>query len=99
MLDEFNAQMQPRLAWPDAAPVARAYLDQMVRAERILDQRAQELDVLLDRAETGAASSAELRAMASTLEADATAVEGGLLGGDAHRLTALAGVLRGMAGM
>ncbi|UCC25552.1 MAG: hypothetical protein JSU98_00380 [Gemmatimonadales bacterium] len=98
-LDEFNAQMQPHLSWPDAAPVARAYLDQMIRAKRILAERAEALDALLERAETDTASAAELQGMAATLEADAAQVEAGLQGGDAARLSALAGVLRGMAGM
>ncbi|HSG46695.1 MAG TPA: hypothetical protein VLA43_02655, partial [Longimicrobiales bacterium] len=98
MLDEFNAQMQPHFSWPAAAPVARAYLDQMVRHHRILDATAQAVDALLDRAEAGRASAAELTALAARLEADAQAVRDGTLGGDAERLSELAVVLRGMAG-
>ncbi|MDT8342135.1 MAG: hypothetical protein RQ751_11540 [Longimicrobiales bacterium] len=97
MFDEFNAQLQPRFEWPASAPVARSYLDQMVRHHRILDATARAVDALLDRAATGSASAADLNAMAARLEADARAVRAGTLGGDAERLSALAGVLRGMA--
>ncbi|HET9949250.1 MAG TPA: hypothetical protein VFQ22_10040 [Longimicrobiales bacterium] len=93
-LDHFNAQHQPVVEWPAAPPVARAYLDQMVRARRILDTRAREIDAVLDRVEAGSASAAEVRALADTLERDAAEVRAGRLGGDAQRLTALAGVLR-----
>jgi hypothetical protein len=96
-VDQFNAQMQPRFEWPAAPPVARAYLDQMVRHHRILDARAEAVDALLDRAESGSADDAELRRMAATLDSDAAAVQAGTLGGDAPRLSALAGVLRAMA--
>lgn len=98
-LDEFNAQLQPRLEWPAAPPVARAYLDQLVRNGRILEERAAAVDRLLTRAEGGSATPTALREMAATLEADAAAVEAGMLGGDQERLSALAGILRGMAGM
>ena len=64
-LERFNAQLQPQISWPNAVPVARAYLDQLVRHGRILDLRAGEVSRLL--------------------------------GGDAERLSKLAGVLRGLA--
>jgi hypothetical protein len=65
--------------------------------ERILDERAEAVGELLDRAEAGSASDAELREMALRLEMDAEAVRDGELGGDAERLTRLAEVLRGLA--
>ncbi len=95
--DEFNAQLQPRITWPDAVPVARAYLDQLVRHRRILDERADAVSRLLDRADAGQASADQLGAMADRLAGDAAAVRAGTQGGDADRLAKLAGVLRGLA--
>jgi hypothetical protein len=96
-IDRFNAQTQPRLEWPAAVPVARSYLDQMVRNHRILNERAEELTQLLERAGSGDASDAELTSMAGTLEADVRAIRAGELGGDAERMSRLAEVLRGLA--
>jgi hypothetical protein len=96
-MDRFNAQLQPRISWPNAVPVARAYLDQLVRHARIVDVRAGEISRLLDQAALGQASSVDLGAAADALDADAAAVRNGTLGGDADRLSKLAGVLRGLA--
>jgi hypothetical protein len=93
----FNPQHQDRVEWPAAVPVARSYLEQMVRADRILDARAEAVSALLDRAEGGSASAAELRSMAATLEADVAAIEAGSAGGDADRTAKLADVLRRLA--
>jgi hypothetical protein len=97
-VDQFNAQLQPQFTWPAAAPVARAYLDQMVRAGRILNARAAELDALLDRVERGAVPAAELRQAADRIDADVAAIRAGTAGGDAERLARMAEVLRGIAG-
>jgi hypothetical protein len=96
--EQFNAQLQPRFTWPAAVPVARAYLDQMVRGGRILDARAAELRTLLDRAELGTVPDAELRQAAERLDADVAAIRTGTMGGDAERLGHMADVLRGLAG-
>ncbi|HUG36141.1 MAG TPA: hypothetical protein VML54_04270, partial [Candidatus Limnocylindrales bacterium] len=95
--DQVNVQHQQRIEWPAAVPVAQAYLDQMVRARRILDARAREVDAMLRRAEHGQASAAELRQLASRLDADVAAIEAGTLGGDAERTSKLADVLRGFS--
>jgi hypothetical protein len=97
-MEQFNAQLQPRFTWPAAAPVARAYLDQMVRSGRILSARADELDALLGRVERGSVPAAELRQAAARLDSDAEAIRAGTLGGDAERLARIAEVLRGIAG-
>lgn len=99
MLAEFNAQMQPMFEWPATAPVARSYLEQMVRADRILRVRAAEVDALITRAEGGANVATELNRMADQLDRDAAAIEDGLMGGDSERTAALAATLRGMAAM
>jgi hypothetical protein len=96
-VEQFNAQLQPRFTWPAAAPVARAYLDQMVRAGRILTTRAAEIDALLGRVARGGVPAAELRQAAARLDADAAAVRAGTIGGDAERLARIAEVLRGIA--
>ncbi|MSR21575.1 MAG: hypothetical protein EXR91_11490 [Gemmatimonadetes bacterium] len=96
--EQFNAQLQPRFTWPAAVPVARAYLDQMVRAGRILNARAAELRTLLERAQRGNVPAAELRQAAARLDADVAAVNAGTIGGDAERLARMAEVLRGLAG-
>jgi hypothetical protein len=97
-VEQFNAQLQPRFTWPAAAPVARAYLDQMVRSGRILSPRANELDALLGRVERGSVPGAELRQAADRIDLDVAAIRAGTLGGDADRLARLAQVLRGIAG-
>ena len=96
-MDEFNAQLQPHVEWPAAVPVAQAYLDQMVRANRILNDRADEIQSVLDQAGSGSASAMQLNGLASRLEADAAAIAAGELGGDAERMAKLAEVLRGLA--
>ena len=96
-MERFNAQLQPQITWPNAVPVARAYLDQLVRHGRILDARAGEVSRLLDSAARGQASGGDLRAAADALAADAESVREGTLGGDAERLSKLAEVLRGLA--
>jgi hypothetical protein len=96
-LDMFNAQLQPMVSWPAAVPVAQAYLDQMVRGNGILTARASSIQSVLDRAERGSASTAELTATATQLEADAAQIRAGTAGGDAERMEKLAGVLRELA--
>lgn len=91
-LNEFNAQMQPRYEWPAAEPVARAYLEQLVRHNRILAVRAAEVEGALD-----SGNAAALSAAADAIAGDAEAVRAGRLGGDALRLERLAATLRGMA--
>jgi hypothetical protein len=96
-VEQFNAQHQPRFTWPAAVPVARAYLDQMIRSGRILEARATELRTLLERADGGRVPAAELRQAASRIDADIMSIRAGTLGGDAERLGRIAEVLRALA--
>lgn len=96
-LDQFNAQLQPKIEWPAAVPVAQAYLDQMVRANRILSARATQIQSVLDAFEAGRATTMQLSGLAAQLEADADAIRAGELGGDAERMAKVADVLRGLA--
>ncbi len=93
MMNEFNAQLQPKVEWAPTRDVAQAYLDQMTRANRILNDRASEIQSALD-ANAGAMS---LNNLAAEIEADVVQIESGELGGDAERMAKLAAVLRGMA--
>jgi len=94
----FNAQLQPRVTWPDVPVVAQAYLDQLVRGNGVLTARAARLQSVIDRADAGTATAQQLRAAAAELDADVAAIRAGTLGGDADRMVKLAAVLRGMAG-
>lgn len=93
MMNEFNAQLQPQVEWEPSVDVAQSYLDQMVRANRIRNDRAQEIQ----RALNGNASSMQLNTLAGAIEADVVQINAGELGGDAERMDKLARVLRGMA--
>jgi hypothetical protein len=93
-IDQFNAQLQPRVEWPASVPVARSYLDQMVRGNGILTDRVPTVVDILDRAGRGNASRLQLGEVAAQLEADAAAIRSGTLGGDERRLELLASALR-----
>ena len=98
-IDVFNAQQQPRIAWPATPVVARAYLDQLTRSNTIPAERAQAVRSALDRAER-TRSGAESGAAGAPLETLAREVEG-LAGSaarrDAARLRSLAETLRGIS--
>ncbi len=93
VMDEFNAQLQPRFEWEPSVDVAQAYLDQMVRANRIVNSRAQQTQWVL----SGNASATQLNDVAAALEADVELIHARELGGDAERMAKLAAVLRGLA--
>ncbi len=94
VMDVFNAQLQPRFEWEPSADVAESYLIQLARSDRILDERAQEVEVALRQARSGQPNRSELSRLAGRLDADAAAVRAGTLGGDAEKLEKLAEVLR-----
>jgi hypothetical protein len=91
--DEFNPQDQRRIVWPPAFPVARAYLDQIVRADASRQQWATPVYAELDRLErlAGAQRAQGLNALASRLEGDVARV------GDSQRMPALIRVVRELA--
>ncbi|HEX2442469.1 MAG TPA: hypothetical protein VHJ77_00885 [Vicinamibacterales bacterium] len=94
----FNAQHQPKIAWPASTIVARAYLDQLGRSKGIRPERAQALTTALDRAdeirtgqEKGAPAIVEqLNTLAGQLESDASAASGR----DAATMRSLADTLK-----
>ena len=94
----FNAQQQRRVEWPARPVVARAYLDQLERADALPAERRAALSDLLDRVDrggtgTGPGVAAELRSAAAALEDDLA--EAG--GRTAQRLRALAEILASLA--
>ncbi len=91
--DQFNAQLQPKITWPAAFPVARAYLDQLVRNDGLRRAWAAPVGRSLDRAERlkGPARRTALTALAKQLDQDAAGA------GDADRVRKLAAVLTELA--
>jgi hypothetical protein len=92
--DHFNAQEQPKLVWPPAFVVARAYVDQLVRGNGIARERSDAITRELRRAETlsGGEQRTALRALATQLDADAQTAT------DPARVRALGAVVRRIAG-
>jgi hypothetical protein len=93
VMDEYNPQSQPRLAWPAAFPVARSYLDQLVRNEGLSAARTTAIASALNAAEaaSGAARRDQLNALATELDGDAAGAR------DADRVRALAAAVRDLA--
>ncbi len=93
VMEEYNPQAQPRLVWPAAFPVARAYLDQLVRNGGLPPARTGEIAEALDTAE--AASGAARR---SALDRLATSLDGDVSGSsDPDRVRAMGQVVRDLA--
>jgi hypothetical protein len=91
--DELNPQMQPKLVWPAAFVVARAYVDQLVRDNGLPTARTSAISSALKSAEAmkGAGRVNALKKLAGELDRDAGSAS------DAARVRALAGVVRGLA--
>ena len=92
--DTFNPQLQRRVDWPAHPMVARAYLDQLGRADAIAPERATALTDLLDRIPGDRApSTRELESMATALTLDSETTSGR----NQARLRALAATVTGLA--
>ncbi len=89
----FNPQNQPKLAWPAHFAVARAYLDQLVRADSLRQSWAAPVTRELARAERskGEQRRAALTKLAAQLDRDAQGA------GDTSRVRALASIVRELA--
>jgi hypothetical protein len=97
-LEQFNPQLQTRTEWPASHAVARAYVDQLRRADGTAAERAATVAAALDRVER--TSGAERRGVLAELRALATQIEGeadGAARANARRMRALAETLRGLA--
>jgi hypothetical protein len=98
---EFNPQEQPKVAWPAASVVARAYVDQLTRSKSIAPERVTALNTALGRADKlKSAKDKDAAAVATELDSLATQVEGdagSATGRDAARLRSLASTIKGRA--
>ena len=91
--DVLNPQSQPKLVWPAAFPVARAYLDQLVRDRGLPAARTTAIATALERAQQarGAARASVLTKLAGELRTEAGRAS------DAPRVRALADVVGRLA--
>ena len=100
-LEEFNAQEQSKITWPDNSAVARAYVDQLTRSRSMQPDRARAVRSALDKVDglrsgqdkNAATVLEQVDGLAKQIDADAVAATGR----DASRLKALASTLRGRA--
>ena len=98
--ETFNPQEQPRVFWPAAFVVARAYLDQVVRVDGLVGDRAAEVAAELDAVEEmddGPARRAALAELATQLWEDARQIDANQQSGDEERVRALAGAILELA--
>ncbi|HEX7139896.1 MAG TPA: hypothetical protein VF219_18735, partial [Vicinamibacterales bacterium] len=100
-VEEFNAQQQSKMTWPDNSAVARAYVDQLSRSRAIQPDRARAVRSTLEKVDglrsgqdkNASAVLEQVDALAKQIDADA----GAATGRDAARLKALAATLKGRA--
>ena len=92
-LDYFNTQDQPKITWPAAFPVARAYVDQLARSQGLSAERITAVRQTLDRAEKahGQERRDALTALATWLSTDAATSS------DKAKVQKLAGVVNELA--
>jgi hypothetical protein len=86
---DYNAQSQHRIQWPDIPVVARAYLDQLIRANAIQPSRAAAVSKALDQLDHHS-HPANLATLANELNALATAAASAR---NADRFRAIAHIL------
>ena len=102
-MDEFNAQLQPKIEWPTDVVVARAYLDQLMRSNSIRADRAVAVSTALDRVGNATqsadmtAAATNLREVAGALEADSREPLANGQASDRLRMRSLAESIRNLA--
>lgn len=91
--DELNVQNQPRITWPANFVVARAYLDQLNRSNALAPRQIAAINAAMGKVEAShdRKGIAQLKAMAASLDKDATAAQ---TPADAKRMRALAEILK-----
>jgi hypothetical protein len=91
--DQFNAQMQPRFVWPASFVVARAFLDQLTRANTLRGERIAAIRQALAGAEGASGSDrwTRLDALAGEVDQDVAG------SGDTARVRRLAQAIRDLA--
>jgi hypothetical protein len=93
IMEEYNPQAQPKIVWPAAFPVARSYLDQLVRHNGLPQARTTAIASALNAAEqaSGAARRDQLNRLATALDGDASSAR------DGARVRAMAAAVRDLA--
>jgi hypothetical protein len=92
-MEEYNPQSQPKIVWPPAFVVVRAYLDQLVRGKGLAAARTTGIASALDAAEkqSGGARSKSLDALASQVDRDVKVAK------DPERVRAMSAAIRALA--
>jgi hypothetical protein len=93
-VSELNVQNQQKLVWPNHLVVAKAYLDQLARSQALPADRIAALNKAVESAQKsklGKKDVAKLKAMAASVEADASSAK---TPADANRLKSLAEIMQ-----
>ena len=92
-MEQYNPQSQPKIVWPPAFVVVRAYLDQLVRGQGLAEERTTAIASALDAAEkeSGSARSKSLNALAGQVDRDAKGAK------DQERVRAMSEAIRALA--
>ena len=92
-MEQYNPQSQPKIVWPPAFVVVRAYLDQLVRGQGLAEERTTAIASALDAAEkeSGSARSKSLNALAGQVDRDAKGAK------DPERVRAMSAAIRALA--
>lgn len=92
-MEQYNPQSQPKIEWPAAFVVVRAYLDQLVRRNGLPEARTTAIASALDAAEakTGAARRSALEKLAGQVRSDVDSAE------DPERVKAMAAAITALA--
>ncbi|HJU72510.1 MAG TPA: hypothetical protein VJ717_02105 [Gemmatimonadaceae bacterium] len=90
---EYNPQSQPKIEWPAAFVVVRAYLDQLVRNQGLAAERTTAIASALDAAEaqTGSARRNALNALAKNVDRDVKGAK------DPERVKAMSAAIKALA--
>jgi hypothetical protein len=102
-MNEFNAQLQPRIEWPTDVVVARAYLDQLMRSDAIRADRAVTVSAALNKVASATndnereRTATDLREAAVELESDSRNSLPSNSDSDRIRMRSLANSMRNLA--
>ena len=93
VITDYNPQSQPKMTWPAAFVVVRAYLDQLVRGNGLASDRTTAIYAALDAAEmkSGLARATALNALALQVDKDVAGAK------DGARVKTMAGEIRRLA--
>ena len=89
-VSELNVQNQEKIVWANNLTVAKAYVDQLERAQTLPSDKISELRTAIQKAESSKKDAKKLKKLAPSLETNASTKSGA----DAVRLTALAEILK-----